>query len=299
MGSEDEEQCGAGPSEMLMKREEIEALYGRYESQKLPDVPKLIAKYGEDVLLMMVRKKFREQEASSEFPVHSAIVPNGVQVQPRQLAATGKSDSEVEIDVTMGMETGAKMSPARSAPNSVPTNPSVVRPLKLGTGRRGSISSPIPSQMGSEDEEQFEPKSHRSSSTVERRASRRNSVDLATATYGESFVQYSGAHENDFAAPAIMMETDPTAKKIEPEPPSMKREEIEALYRGTESQKLPVREEIEALYGRHESQKLPDVPKLIAKYGEDAMLMMVRKKFREQEASSEFPVHTALRRIPS
>jgi hypothetical protein len=27
-------------------REEVEALYGRYESQKLPDVPKLIKKYG-------------------------------------------------------------------------------------------------------------------------------------------------------------------------------------------------------------------------------------------------------------
>ena len=48
-----------------------------WTSQKLPDVPKLIAKYGEDALLMMVRKKFREEEATSEFPVHSAIAPNG------------------------------------------------------------------------------------------------------------------------------------------------------------------------------------------------------------------------------
>ena len=103
--SEDDEQCEPEASRMLLKREEIKALYGRYESQKLSDIPKLITKYGEDALLMMVRKKFRKEEATNKFPVHNAIMPNGAPAQPRKLAAAGRKVSlGSEIDVTMGGE---------------------------------------------------------------------------------------------------------------------------------------------------------------------------------------------------
>jgi hypothetical protein len=37
------------------KREEIEALYGRYNSEKIQEVGALLGKYGEDKLLAMVR----------------------------------------------------------------------------------------------------------------------------------------------------------------------------------------------------------------------------------------------------
>jgi hypothetical protein len=53
-------------------------------------------------------------------------------------------------------------------------------------------------------------------------------------------MEYTWAQGNDFAAVAAMMETDPTAERFEPESSSMTREEIEALYGGTKSQKAAV-----------------------------------------------------------
>ena len=44
---------------------EINRLYGKYSPEKLPDVPGLLAKYGEDKLCAMVRKKYEAQEAGS------------------------------------------------------------------------------------------------------------------------------------------------------------------------------------------------------------------------------------------
>ena len=40
----------------------VEVLYRRYNPEKIPDVPKLIEKYGEDGLLKMVRKKYAKNE---------------------------------------------------------------------------------------------------------------------------------------------------------------------------------------------------------------------------------------------
>jgi hypothetical protein len=41
---------------------EINRLYGKYNPEKLADVAGLVAKYGEDKLLAMVTKKYKEQE---------------------------------------------------------------------------------------------------------------------------------------------------------------------------------------------------------------------------------------------
>ena len=54
---------------LSIQLEEIQAFYGRYEPSKLPDVDKLVEKYGEDKLLAMVRQKYRQKEENSEFPV--------------------------------------------------------------------------------------------------------------------------------------------------------------------------------------------------------------------------------------
>jgi hypothetical protein len=40
----------------------VVALYSRYNPEKVPEVPNLITKYGEDDLLRMVRKKYAKQE---------------------------------------------------------------------------------------------------------------------------------------------------------------------------------------------------------------------------------------------
>ena len=41
------------------QRQEIDQLYAEHDPEKLPEVDKLVGKYGEDRLLRMVRRKFR------------------------------------------------------------------------------------------------------------------------------------------------------------------------------------------------------------------------------------------------
>jgi hypothetical protein len=52
---------------------EVKRLYGKYNPEKLPDVPTLLAKYGEDKLCAMVRKKYEAQEG----PPAPAADPEG------------------------------------------------------------------------------------------------------------------------------------------------------------------------------------------------------------------------------
>ena len=59
----DEEEAGDGATSP--QRREIEALYAANNPEKLADVPALVAKYGEDKLLSMVRKKYRVATGSS------------------------------------------------------------------------------------------------------------------------------------------------------------------------------------------------------------------------------------------
>ena len=42
--------------------------------------------------------------------------------------------------------------------------------------------------------------------------------------------------------------------------------------------------EVNRLYAKHNPEKLADVPTLAAKFGEEKLLRMVRKKYKEQEA---------------
>ena len=56
---------------------EIHRLYGKYNPEKRADVPTLVAKYGEDKLLGMVRTKYKQQEAAqsaSDFVFSVAMV---------------------------------------------------------------------------------------------------------------------------------------------------------------------------------------------------------------------------------
>jgi hypothetical protein len=50
------------------KVQEVQQLYGKYNPEKLADVPGLVTKYGEDQLLNMVRKKYRNQEMDPAAP---------------------------------------------------------------------------------------------------------------------------------------------------------------------------------------------------------------------------------------
>ena len=52
----------ASPSAALA---EVSRLYGKYNPEKLVDVPTLVAKYGEGKLLSMVQKKYKEQETAA------------------------------------------------------------------------------------------------------------------------------------------------------------------------------------------------------------------------------------------
>ena len=55
-----------GPPEMVRNASatqmQVEALYKRYNPEKVSDVPNLMKKYGEDELLRMVSKKYTKQE---------------------------------------------------------------------------------------------------------------------------------------------------------------------------------------------------------------------------------------------
>ena len=70
----DEEEAGDGATSP--QRREIEALYAANNPEKLADVPALVAKYGEDKLLSMVRKKYRVATGSSPLAAAPSLTPS-------------------------------------------------------------------------------------------------------------------------------------------------------------------------------------------------------------------------------
>ena len=96
------------PVAVSAKRQEIDALYAKHNPEKLGDAPKLIAKYGEDKLLTMVRKKYpkdivlRKAEADARedlkqeiktmrpAALHQRAIELGV--SPKDLEDAGKVD---------------------------------------------------------------------------------------------------------------------------------------------------------------------------------------------------------------
>jgi hypothetical protein len=69
--------AGAGVNPRV---EEVQRLYGKYNPEKLADIPSLVAKYGEENLLAMVRKKYRDQEGGGASPGTSPRVGESPQV---------------------------------------------------------------------------------------------------------------------------------------------------------------------------------------------------------------------------
>jgi DNA-binding protein Fis len=64
-GPEQPDSQGYSPGGQSPKEAQVRRLYGKYNPEKLADVPGLVQKYGEDQLLAMVMKKYREQEAAA------------------------------------------------------------------------------------------------------------------------------------------------------------------------------------------------------------------------------------------
>jgi hypothetical protein len=116
-------------------------------------------------------------------------------------ASSRSMSMSAEVDGEGGMETGGQISPARSAPNSVPTDPPVVRPLTMGTSRRGSISSPSPSpksadhlpksvtRRGSISSPGPSPKASENLRKPVSESKRRGSVSLATKAPDDTLVK--------------------------------------------------------------------------------------------------------------
>jgi hypothetical protein len=93
----------SGPSE---KRREIDALYGANNPEKLPDVDGLLAKYGEDRLLAMVRKKYN---------VGGAILPPP---EPTGKAAAKALQQHIATHGTQDVEKIGRLRRASLAPDN-------------------------------------------------------------------------------------------------------------------------------------------------------------------------------------
>ena len=80
----------AGPASP--KRQEIDQLYDQHNPEKLPEVDKLVSKYGEDRLLSMVRKKYGVNSGSNS-PASSpqAAAAVGLPLAPPPPAAAPQS----------------------------------------------------------------------------------------------------------------------------------------------------------------------------------------------------------------
>ena len=80
-------------------RLEIESLYGKYNPEKLGDVGQLISKYGEDSLLRMVRKKYREQEQESIQPQQQQLNSEAARGRGGLVSQTNFAEGSVRVRV--------------------------------------------------------------------------------------------------------------------------------------------------------------------------------------------------------
>ena len=70
---------------------EIQRLYGTYNPEKLAEAPALAAKYGEEKLLMMVRKKYSGQEGKQ--------APQGADLAERSQTPPGWHSTQAQVTV--------------------------------------------------------------------------------------------------------------------------------------------------------------------------------------------------------
>ena len=90
------------PDAAAQKRREVEALYTTYNPEKLADVDKLLAKYGADKLLAMVRKKYARREVEALYGKHNPekLVKISEFMNAMSLAAKRQREEREELSRT-------------------------------------------------------------------------------------------------------------------------------------------------------------------------------------------------------
>jgi hypothetical protein len=181
---------------------EINRLYGKYSPEKLADVPGLVQKYGEDQLLAMVMKKYREQEVA---------------------AAAGPQEPD--------------------SPGYFPTSPKVAQVQRLYGKYNPKKLADVPGLVEKYGEDKL--------------------LAMVMKKYKEQ--EEAAAAGAAFTKAAVSLQA---VRQIQPQ----QKEQVS-----------PKVAEVKRLYGKYNPEKLGDVPTLLAKYGEDKLCAMVRKKYEAQE----------------
>jgi hypothetical protein len=125
-----------GPSARM---QEVRRLYGKYNPEKLMEVDTLAAKYGEDRLLGMVQKKYREQEGSeSGGSIPPTTSDEDISARSGSSSPTSLLQNVLLSQTVLTLSEGAEVRDVRSA--EVPALKAAGRPLPLELSMAGSSS---------------------------------------------------------------------------------------------------------------------------------------------------------------
>ena len=208
-------------------RREIEGLYGRYNPEKLADIDTLLAKYGEERLLSMVRKKYRDQMQSDTSGKDEPIVVSFTEPGTLGLRFTpNKTTGSVDI---------LSINPGTQAMQHAQLRPGLVLQSVDGVAVAG--------------------RDYVSAIGVVKAAGRPVTLGFIAGSSAAADVETGSASVVGGAGDQAIASTS------------------------------AARREIEGLYGRYNPEKLADIDTLLAKYGEERLLSMVRKKYRDQMQS--------------
>jgi uncharacterized protein (DUF3820 family) len=261
-----------GPSPQLA---EVQWLYGKYNPEKLADVPALAAKYGAEKLLVMVRKKYKEQEAAGADPVATWVVPS--------------STALAEINRMYGKYNPEKLADVPALAAKYGVEKLLVMMRKKYSQQEQAATSPEPTGKAAAKELQNHIAQHGTKDV-----GKINRLRRASLAPDQPAAAVMMAAAPDTAGP--LAEVERLYGKYNPE----KLADVPALAAKYGAQKLlamvrkkysqqewpgssPQLAEVQWLYGKYNPEKLADVPALAAKYGEEKLLVMVRKKYSGQE----------------
>jgi hypothetical protein len=253
---------------MSPKVAEVERLYGKYNPEKLSDVPVLVEKYGEDKLLAMVMKKYREQEEKAHSQQPRQPPP---QQLPPQEEPVGQAAAMALQQHIAKHGTGDVQKIRRLRRASVQT---VGAPGSLPVVQKTALDFSTPAAKVGEVRRLY----------VKYDPEKVAGVPGLVQKYGEdklfSMVWKKYEAQEGRSAPDPRAGDASASYSIQPQ--------------ARESPKVV---EVQRLYGKYNPEKLADVPGLVEKYGEDKLLAMVKKKYKEQEEAAPSPKEAQVRRL--